>query len=147
MKPRLLAVAVAVAAAAVLCLACATSRRVVASLTANCKEVRPGVAFEMMRDNPNILALDVRHEGEITEGRPRIPRSRNVPLSELPRRYRELDPWKRETIVIFSRDGADAASACEFLARQGFFYVSHVFGGVEAWSRRGYLRAPAGTSE
>ncbi|MFN2385143.1 MAG: rhodanese-like domain-containing protein [Thermoanaerobaculia bacterium] len=147
MKPRLLAVAVAVAAAAVLCLGCATSRRVVASLTANCKEVQPGVAFEMMRDNPNILSLDVRHAGEITEARPRIPRSRNVPLSELPRRFRELRPWQKQTIVIFSRDGADAASACEFLARQGFLYVSHVSGGVEAWSRRGFLRAPSAGSE
>jgi rhodanese-related sulfurtransferase len=138
---------VAAAAAAVACLACATSRRVVASLTANCKEVQPGVAFEMMRDNPNILSLDVRHSGEITGERPRIPRSRNVPLSELPHRFRELVPWKRETIVIFSRDGSDAASACEFLARQGFLYVSHVSGGVEAWSRRGYLRAPSGTGD
>lgn len=138
MKKRLLAGAAAVATVA--CLACATSRRVVASLTANCKEVQPGVAFEMMRDNPNILALDVRHAGEITEVRPKLPRSRNIPLSELPRRFRELAAWRRETIVIFSRDGADAASACEFLARQDFLYVSHVAGGVEEWTRRGFFR-------
>jgi rhodanese-related sulfurtransferase len=132
----------AAAAAAAAWLGCATSRRVVASLTANCKEIQPGVAFEMMRDNPNILSLDVRHEGEVTRERPRLPRSRMIPLSELPRRYRELEAWQKEPIVIFSRDGADAASACEFLARQEFLYVSHVAGGVEEWARRGFLRAP-----
>lgn len=141
MKRRLLAGAAA--AATVACLACATSRRVVASLTANCREVQPGVAFEMMRDNPNILALDVRHAGEITAARPRLPRSRNIPLSELPRRFGELAAWQKGTIVIFSRDGADAASACEFLARQEFLYVSHVTGGVEGWARRGFLRPAA----
>jgi rhodanese-related sulfurtransferase len=136
----------AAAAVAVACLACATSRRVVASLTANCKEVEPGVAFEMMRDNPNILSLDVRHAAEITEQYPRLPHSRNIPLSELPRRDKELVPWKKETVVIFSRDGADAASACEFLARQGFLYVSHVSGGVEEWARRGFLRGPGASN-
>lgn len=128
-------------AAAVASLACATSRRVVASLTANCREVQPGVAFEMMRDNRNILLLDVRHDSEVTRERPRLPRSRSIPLSELPRRFRELQAWQKDPIVIFSRDGADAASACEFLSRQEFLYVSHVAGGVEAWARRGFLRA------
>ena len=127
-------------AAASGCFACATSRRVVASLTANCREVRSGVAFEMMRDNPGLLLLDVRHEWEFTPQLPRVPRSREVPLSELPRRYREIAPWKREAILVFSRDGTDAASACEFLARQGFLYVSHVSGGVEEWMRRRYGR-------
>jgi rhodanese-related sulfurtransferase len=67
-----------------------------------------------------------------------------VPLSELPRRYRELERWKRDSILIFSRDGSDAASACEFLSRQGFLYVSHVTGGVEAWVRLGFGRPVPG---
>ncbi len=128
-------------AAAALCLGlapsgCATSRRVVESLTANCREVQPGVANEMMRDNPRSLVLDVRHRDEFTAELPHLQRCREVPLSELPRRFPEIGAWKKETIVIFSRDGTDAASACEFLARQGFLYVSHVEGGVAEWQRR-----------
>jgi rhodanese-related sulfurtransferase len=42
--------------------------------------------------------------------------------------------------VVFSRDGTDAASACEFLARQGFLYVSHVSGGIQEWMRQRYGR-------
>lgn len=115
---------------------CATSRRVVESLTANCREIQPGVANEMIRDNPRALLLDVRHSDEYTAALPHLQRCREVPLSELPRRFQELTPWKSETIVIFSRDGTDAASACEFLSRQGFIYVSHVEGGVSEWQRR-----------
>lgn len=119
---------------------CAASRSVVASLTANCREVQAGVAHEMMRDNPGVLLLDVRRDEEFAATLPRLPRAREIPLGDLPRRYRELSAWKKEPILIFSRDGSDAASACEFLARQGFPYVSHVSGGVEAWVRGGFGR-------
>jgi rhodanese-related sulfurtransferase len=94
----------------------------------------------MMRDNPGILLLDVRHAEDYTEQLPRVPRSRQTPLSELPRRYRELEAWKKASVLIFSRDGSDGAAACEFLSRQGFLYVSHVTGGVEAWVRLGFAR-------
>jgi rhodanese-related sulfurtransferase len=124
----------------VLSASCAAGRRVVASLTENCREIQVGVAHEMMRDNPGILLLDVRGEEDYPAALPRLPRAREIPLVDLPRRYRELNAWKREPILIFSRDGSDAASACEFLSRQGFPYVSHVSGGVEAWVRGGYGR-------
>jgi rhodanese-related sulfurtransferase len=115
---------------------CATSRRVVASLMANCREVQPGVANEIIRDNPHALLLDVRHQDEFSADLPHLQHGREIPLSELPRRFREIGSWKTDTVVIFSRDGTDAASACEFLARQGFRYVTHVEGGVAEWRRR-----------
>jgi rhodanese-related sulfurtransferase len=122
----------------VLSASCAASRRVVASLTANCREIEVGVAHEMMRDNPGILVLDVRGRDDYSVQLPHLAKSREIPLADLPRRYRELSAWKREPILIFSRDGTDAASACEFLAHQGFPYVSHVAGGVQEWIRGGY---------
>jgi rhodanese-related sulfurtransferase len=90
----------------------------------------------MIRDNPRAVLLDVRHREEYSPELPHLQRCREVPLSELPRRFHELASFKNETIVIFSKDGTDAASACEFLSRQGFVYVSHVEGGVEEWQRR-----------
>jgi rhodanese-related sulfurtransferase len=120
---------------------CATGRRVMASLTSSCHEVEAGVANEMIRDNPGIVLLDVREDRDYEAGLPHLRKAREIPLPDLPRRYRELAAWKKESIVIFSRDGTDAASACEFLARQGFPYVSHVVGGVEAWMKGGYGRS------
>jgi len=130
-----------VASLVVFSASCAASRKVVASLTANCREVEVGVAHEMMRDNPGILLLDVREKADYTPILPHLQKAREIPLSDLPRRYREIAAWKREPILIFSRDGTDAASGCEFLAHQGFPYVSHVVGGIEAWMRGGYGRS------
>jgi rhodanese-related sulfurtransferase len=129
------------AALVVVSTSCAASRRVVASLTANCREIEVGVAHEMMRDNPGILLLDVREKSEYAATLPHLQKAREIPLSDLPRRYREIAAWKREPILIFSRDGTDAASGCEFLSHQGFPYVSHVVGGIEAWMRGGYGRS------
>jgi rhodanese-related sulfurtransferase len=120
---------------------CATGRRVVQSLTSNCHEIEAGVANEMMRDNPGILLLDVREAPDFAADLPHLRKAREIPLSDLPRRYREIAAWKKESILIFSRDGTDAASACEFLARQGFPYVSHVDGGISAWMLGGYGRS------
>lgn len=125
----------------VLVTSCAASRRVVSSLTANCREIEVGVAHEMMRDNPGVLLLDVRSRGDYTGDLPHLVKAREIPLPDLPRRYREIGAWKREPILVFSRDGTEAASACEFLAHQGFPYVSHVAGGIEAWMRGGYGRS------
>lgn len=132
---------VTVGALAVLLASCSASHRVVAALTANCREIEVGVAHEMMRDNPGVLLLDVRGRGDFTNDLPHLTKAREIPLSELPRRYREIGGWKREPILVFSRDGTEAASACEFLAHQGFPYVSHVAGGIEAWMRGGYGRS------
>lgn len=129
-----------VAVLLVLSASCAAGRSVVASLTANCREIKVGVAHEMMKDNPGVLLLDVRLVEEYPATLPRLPKAREIPLPDLSRRFRELSSWKKEPILIFSRDGVDAGSACEFLARQGFPYVSHVSGGVEAWVRGGYGR-------
>jgi rhodanese-related sulfurtransferase len=123
--------------------ACATGRRVMASLTSNCHEIEAGVANEMIRDNPGILLLDVREDRDYTADLPHLRKAREIPLPDLPRRYRELAAWKKESIVIFSRDGTDAASACEFLSRQEFPYVSYVAVGMSAWMQGGYGR-PSG---
>ena len=122
-----------------------------ASLTSNCHEIEAGVANEMIRDNPDLLLLDVREVADYTPELPHLRKAREIPLTDLPRRYRELvgrdreiAAWKKQSVVIFSRDGTDAASACEFLARQGFPYVSHVEGGIASWVQGGY-GGPRGT--
>ncbi|HSD72852.1 MAG TPA: rhodanese-like domain-containing protein [Thermoanaerobaculia bacterium] len=132
---------VTVGALAVFLTSCAASRGVVAALTANCREIEVGVAHEMMRDNPGVLLLDVRRREDFTVDLPHLMKAREIPLPDLPRRYREIAAWKREPILVFSRDGTEAASACEFLAHQEFPYVSHVAGGIEAWMRGGYGRS------
>jgi rhodanese-related sulfurtransferase len=139
--PRLAAGVLALCA-----VSCTTTKKVVASLTANCRQMEPGVAHEMLRDNPSVLLIDVRHAEEYTTALPHVFHAREIPLSELPRRWEEVAGWKDSPVVVFSRDGTGAASACDFLGRQGFRYVSWVAGGVEEWQKRRFLRGSGGGS-
>ncbi|MGH9615332.1 MAG: molybdopterin-synthase adenylyltransferase MoeB [Acidobacteriaceae bacterium] len=57
-----------------------------------------------------------------------------IPLNDLPKRVRELDP-KRE-IVVHCKVGGRSQMAAEFLARNGFKNVHNVAGGIDAWSEK-----------
>lgn len=57
-----------------------------------------------------------------------------IPLNDLPKRVRELDP-KRE-IVVHCKVGGRSQKAAEFLAQNGFKNVYNVAGGIDAWSKR-----------
>jgi adenylyltransferase/sulfurtransferase len=57
-----------------------------------------------------------------------------IPLNDLPRRIRELDP-QRET-VVYCRSGGRSAMAAEFLLANGFKDVKNLAGGILAWSAK-----------
>jgi adenylyltransferase/sulfurtransferase len=78
----------------------------------------------------DICVVDVRepHEYQIAciRGVPLIP------LSELPRRFTELDPNK--TIYVHCKSGVRSLNAVRFLKEQGFKHAKSVAGGILAWS-------------
>ncbi len=89
---------------------------------------------EMKRalDNPalGIKVVDVREPDEYeiakVNGVPLIP------LSDLPKRFAELDP--NQTIYLHCKAGVRSLNAVQFLKEQGFKYVKSVKGGIAAWS-------------
>lgn len=54
------------------------------------------------------------------------------PLSQLPQRFRELDP--EQTYYIHCKAGGRSLKALEFLRQQGFKRLKSVRGGITAWS-------------
>ncbi|HWQ54381.1 MAG TPA: molybdopterin-synthase adenylyltransferase MoeB [Bryobacteraceae bacterium] len=78
----------------------------------------------------DFVLLDVRepHEYNIA----RIPKSRLIPLGELPRRVDELSP--EDEIVAHCRSGVRSAKAVDFLKKRGFRNVRNMAGGILAWS-------------
>ena len=56
-----------------------------------------------------------------------------LPLQELPRRWREIDP-EHET-VVYCHHGHRSARAGDFLRRAGLTRVRNLTGGIDAWSR------------
>jgi adenylyltransferase/sulfurtransferase len=56
-----------------------------------------------------------------------------IPLQELPARLAELD--RDRDVVLYCHHGVRSARAMDWLLGQGFSRVSHLKGGIDAWSR------------
>jgi len=83
-------------------------------------------------DNPKlgIKVIDVREPDEY-----KIARVKGVPLlplSELPKRFAELDP--NQQYYIHCKSGGRSMKALKFLREQGFKHLKSVKGGITAWS-------------
>ena len=78
-------------------------------------------------DRPRII--DVREPNEYQINR--IPGSELIPLGEVPKRYRELDP--DEEIVVHCKMGSRSAKAADFLRSVGFKRVLNLKGGILDW--------------
>ena len=78
----------------------------------------------------NFVLIDVRepHEYQIA----RIPGARLIPLGELPKHLRELDP--NGEYVMQCKSGARSQRAVDLLKQNGFKNVVNMTGGILAWS-------------
>jgi adenylyltransferase/sulfurtransferase len=90
-------------------------------------------ALELKRkldSGDNFLLIDVRepHEYQIA----RIPGARLIPLGELPKRLRELDP--NAEIIAQCKSGARSQKAVDLMKQHGFKNVRNMTGGITAWS-------------
>ncbi len=77
--------------------------------------------------------LDVRAHGERESVR--IEGSMHIPLPELERRWRELDPGRRW--IVHCAGGWRSTIACSLLERRGFSALVDVRGGMGAWAAAG----------
>jgi rhodanese-related sulfurtransferase len=58
----------------------------------------------------------------------------NIPLNDLPDRIGDLNP--NEPIAVLCHHGVRSERAARFLERSGFSDVSHLGGGIDAWSQQ-----------
>lgn len=80
----------------------------------------------------DVTVLDVREPYEYQSGH--VEGAELVPLNQLERRARELDP-EREYAVICAT-GSRSLVAANYLYRMGFTKVANVAGGMSAWVQR-----------
>jgi sulfur-carrier protein adenylyltransferase/sulfurtransferase len=74
--------------------------------------------------------IDVREPYEYQIAR--IPGAKLIPLGELPKRLKELDP--EAEIVAHCRSGARSQKAVDLLKQNGFQKARNMTGGILAWS-------------
>ena len=103
------------------------------------RKVTPGVAFEILRDNRDILVIDLRTEAEHEGPLGHIAGSINVPLAELPALLDKLEGAGNRALLLYCRAGDDCGErGVAVLHEHGFDYPFLLDGGLEAWVDAGF---------
>lgn len=100
--------------------------------------VRPPVAFEMLRDYPGLVVLDLRSRYEFTGPIGHIRGSRNVPLDEIDQSLAGLSPLKNRTFLVYCGHDDCGAQGLQALVDAGFDEVILMDGGIDAWVMDGF---------
>lgn len=93
----------------------------------------PGQIEEKLRNERNIILLDVRTKKEWESGH--IKSAHHIPLHELGRRFDELEKHKNKEIVCYCQTGNRSTTAAIRLKRLGFA-AAHMKGGIAEWNFR-----------
>ncbi len=102
---------------------------------ANFEKVSPRKAYEMIKNDKDIIVLDVRTEEEYkNDGH--IKGSILIPLNELRNRINELKKYKDKKIIVYCRSGNRSVVASRLLSNLGF-KVYNMNGGIIAWKEEG----------
>jgi len=94
-------------------------------------QISPRELKDRLEGGTRPVVLDVREAWELEMAS--LPEVVHIPMGELARRSRELDP-NREIIVV-CRSGGRSLHAAQFLAARGFRDVANLEGGILAWGR------------
>jgi rhodanese-related sulfurtransferase len=111
------------------------------------RKLSPPVAYELIRDNPEMLVIDLRKPEEYNGETGHIRRARNIPVDRLPYRLLELSAYRAETFLVYCRADPCGAEGVADLRSSGFENVILMDGGIEAWIRAGFRTVlPAGVA-
>lgn len=102
------------------------------------KKLGPAVAYEMMRDNPDMLVLDLRPPQEYNGATGHIRRAQNIPLDRLPYRLLEISLFRDETLLVYCRADDCGEAGMAILMASGFEDAVLMEGGIDAWIKNGF---------
>ena len=92
--------------------------------------IEPRTLKRMMDQKKALVLLDVRDEWEYRTVH--LERALWIPLAELPRRIRELNPYVE--IVVYCHRGMRSLDATYLLQQLGFKRVRSLVGGIDRWA-------------
>lgn len=102
----------------------------ISKLTGGSREIGTLETTRLMNTG-NALVLDIRDTGEFGAGR--IPKSKNIPLSEIDKRIDEIAKFKDKPVIVTCGTSGRASSAMRLLKQRGFVEVYQLQGGFGAW--------------
>ena len=86
-----------------------------------------------MINQKNAIVLDVREPAEYPGGR--IVNARQIPMSRLASKLKELEKFKEKPIIVTCKTGLRSAAACKLLKSNAFNQVFQLKGGLAAWTQ------------
>ncbi|NJK90846.1 MAG: rhodanese [Blastochloris sp.] len=97
----------------------------------NVKEIKAAELARRIREGLGACLVDVREESEWALAR--LPEARLIPLSVFgARALSELNT--SDEIIVYCHHGVRSERASMYLIQNGFDKVSHLAGGIDAWS-------------
>ena len=91
-------------------------------------EIQPSDLEQLMREDENIIVIDVREDEEVAQGM--IEGAIHIPLQTIPDAKDELDKNKHYTFVC--RSGGRSTKAALYMEEHGF-KVTNMTGGMMNW--------------
>lgn len=121
-------------------LGCSSRWAEAAAALGGARLVRPAVAFEILRDSPEMLIIDLRSRPEFMGPFGHIKGAVNIPLEDLEARMVELAGVSSQAFLIYC-SGADdprGAEGARLLMRRKLKYAFVLEGGIEGWRAAGF---------
>ena len=91
---------------------------------------------QQIKDNPDLIVLDVRTPEELSGPLGKIDGVVNIPVQELEKRVGELDKYKDKEIAVICRTGHRSSIGTKILMKHGFTKVENVEGGMTAYRQK-----------
>ena len=92
------------------------------------KSINSSQAEKLIKNNEELIILDVRRPNEFKESR--IVNSINVPVEEIEWEVEELESYKDKPILVYCKIGVRSSVACTFLEEEGFSNLYNLRGGI-----------------
>lgn len=92
------------------------------------KSIDSKYAEQLIKDNKDLVILDVRTYSEFKESR--ISGAINIPVDELEWELDELEKFKDNKILVYCKVGVRSNIACSYLESEGFKNLYNLLGGI-----------------
>ena len=102
------------------------------------KKLKPSVSYEMMRDSPQMLVIDLRPPQQFDGPTGHIREAKNIPVSRLPYRLLDIAQFREDTIFLYCDTDECTEQGAKILAASGFETLVGMQGGINQWIRDGF---------
>lgn len=92
------------------------------------KSINSTYAEKLIKDNKDLVILDVRTYSEFKEAR--VKGAINIPVDELEWELNELEKYKENKILVYCKVGVRSSMACSYLENEGFKNLYNLVGGI-----------------